>query len=67
MSGTMQSFTKLIIFVKLKLFSKLGKVAPLIADPPSASSSTIHGRLVCQERKLCCGGTAYLSGLAKPL
>ena len=42
---------------------KLDWVALMIADPARDTSTTKHRRLGCQDRNLCCGGTAYLSGL----
>ena len=35
-------------------------VEPLIAVHPSTNSTTMHGRLVCQDRNLCLGKTPYL-------
>ena len=57
----------LLHFVNLSYqgISKIDGVAPLIADPPPANSTTMHSRLVCQDRNLCLGSTAYLPCLEK--
>ena len=34
----------------------------MIPDPPAANSTTIHSRLVYQDKNLCFGSTAYVSG-----
>ena len=54
-----------LALVSLQIFFviiKLDGVIPLIADPPPANYAALHIRLVCQERNLCLGCTAYLSG-----
>ena len=45
--------------------NKLDRVAPLMTDPPPTNSTTMHRRLVCEDRNLCLGGTAYLPGPTK--
>ena len=47
--------------------SKLVGLAPLIAYPTPANFTTMHGRAVFQDKKVCLGGPAYLTSLAKPL
>ena len=46
--------------------SKLGRIAPFIANPPPAYSN-MHSRLVQKDRNLCLGKTAYFPGPAKRL
>ena len=46
--------------------NKLDKVSPLIADPPSANSTTMHRRLVRQDIHLYLGGTTFWPGPEKP-
>ena len=36
-------------------------VAPLIADPPQCNSTTMHSRLVRQDRNVCINRTVYLT------
>ena len=40
--------------------------AQLIADHPTANSTTMHSRLIRQHINLCISGTAYLPSPAKP-
>ena len=51
-----------LVYIKQQ---KIDGEALLKADPPPANSSTLRSGLVRQERNLCLGGTAYLSGPAK--
>ena len=44
-----------------------GVVAPLITDPPPANSTTMHSRLVCQDKNGYLVCTAYLTGPKKAI
>ena len=57
-NGINKELWSLRIFDKLWLFSKLNKVALLIADPPPAKSTTMHSWLIRIDCNLCLGGTA---------
>ena len=45
--------------------SKLNGVAPLIADPPSVTSTTMLGRWVCQDKNVYLDGTFYWPRFSK--
>ena len=46
---------------------KTNRIAPLMTNPPPATSiTTMHSRLICQERNLCFGDTANFPGPGKP-
>ena len=47
-------------------YYKLDGVAPLVADPPQCNSTTMHSRLVFQDRNVCRGETPFLFVPAKP-
>ena len=63
-TGTLNTEIVLLLIVELYFWflnsknssmvaTKLDSVAPLMTDPPAASSITMHSRLVCQDRNLC--------------
>ena len=54
-------------FFENNIYTYIDRVAKLIAYLPPANSTTMHSRLVCQDRNLCLGSTAYLPGLVKPI
>ena len=45
---------------------KTNRIAPLMANPPPATSTTMHSRLIRKDRKLCFGYTANFPGPGKP-
>ena len=46
---------------------KTNRIALLMANPPPATSTTtMHSRLICQDRNLCFGDTVNFPGPGKP-
>ena len=70
-ASDMETFVKFFIDVSWLVWIvepiwKQDVVAPLIAYPPDAKSTTIHSRVVCQDQNLCPSKPAYLPSPAKP-